>query len=279
MAVSAEEPTSRSSHAMPAVQVHLGTMTFGWSQASEKVGEKVAAEFVTAFLGAGHTTIDCARIYAGGKSEAIFGRNLKAAGNRDAVQVVTKAHPSQPDGLTPVGLRAQVEASLAAMQVDKIDMLYLHQPDKTGALTDTLATVNELLTEGVIGAFGLSNYSAVEVERCVGLCKDAGMPTPVVYQGLYNAINRRVEEELFPTLRANGMAFVAYNPLAAGLLTGKHAAEGDVMKGRFKGNKNYLDRFYKPDLFEGLALVRAACEAAEISMVRARCILSLLTVV
>ena len=251
------------------VQIHLGTMTFGWAQASSPVDEPTAASFVSAFAAAGHSTIDCARIYAGGKSEAICGRVLQAAGNRDALQIVTKAHPSQKDGLTPAGLRAQVEASLAALQVAKIDLLYLHQPDTTSALSDTLATVNELLSEGTIAAFGLSNYSAVEVERCVELCKAAGYALPVAYQGLYNAINRRVEEELLPTLRANGMAFVAYNPLAAGLLTGKHVQEGEVMKGRFKDNKNYLDRFYKPDLFEGLSLVRSACEAAEISMVRA----------
>lgn len=198
----------------------------------------------------------------------MFGRVLQASGTRDALEIVTKAHPSQKDGLTPAGLRAQVEASASALQVTKIDLLYLHQPDKTSALSDTLATVNELLTEGVIGAFGLSNYSAVEVDRCVELCRGHGYALPVAYQGLYNAINRRVEDELFPTLRKHGIAFVAYNPLAAGLLTGKHVQEGEVKKGRFKDNPNYLGRFYKPDLFEGLSLVRSACDAAELSMVR-----------
>jgi aflatoxin B1 aldehyde reductase len=198
----------------------------------------------------------------------MFGRVLQASGTRDSLEIVTKAHPSQKDGLTPAGLRAQVEASLSALQIQKIDLLYLHQPDKTSALSDTLATVNDLMTEGAIGSFGLSNYSAIEVDRCVDLCKAAGYALPAVYQGLYNAINRRVEDELLPTLRKHGMAFVAYNPLAAGLLTGKHVQEGEVMKGRFKDNPNYLNRFYKPDLFEGLSLVRSACEAAEVTMVR-----------
>ena len=77
-----------------------------------------------------------------------------------------------------------------------------------------------------------------------------------MYQGLYNPLNRRVEQELLPTLRKHNISFVAYNPLAAGLLTGKHSEGGDVPAGRFKDNPNYLDRFYKHDNFE--ALVRAA---------------------
>lgn len=197
----------------------------------------------------------------------MFGRVLQTNGTRDSLQIVTKAHPSQKDGLTPAGLRAQVEASLSALQITKIDLLYLHQPDKTSALADTLSTVNELVTEGAIGSYGLSNYSAVEVDRCVELCQASGYTLPVAYQGLYNAINRRVEEELLPTLRKHSISFVAYNPLAAGLLTGKHVQEGEVKKGRFKDNPNYLNRFYKPDLFEGLSLVRSACEEAGVSMV------------
>ena len=105
------------------------------------------------------------------------------------------------------------------------------------------------------------------MERCVELCTGHGYPLPVAYQGLYNAINRRVEDELLPTLRKHKIVFVAYNPLAAGLLTGKHVQEGEVKKGRFKDNPNYLNRFYKPDLFEGLSLVRSACEEAGVSMV------------
>ena len=209
-------------------------MTFAWSQSSKKVDEATAADFLQQFLAGGHRTVDTARIYAGGNSEKMLGAVLQKAGNRDAIELVTKAHPSQPEGLSPAGLRSQLTTSLEAMGVAKVDVLYLHQPDTNSPLTDTLECTHALMQEGLVAAFGLSNYSAVEVERCVAICKEKGYALPVVYQGLYNAINRRVEAELFPVLRANNIAFVAYNPLAAGLLTGKHAPEGDVKAGRFK---------------------------------------------
>ena len=81
------------------------------------------------------------------------------------------------------------------MGVAKVDVLYLHQPDTSSPLTDTLECTHALMKEGLVAAFGLSNYSAVEVERCVAICKEKGYALPVVYQGLYNAINRRVEDD------------------------------------------------------------------------------------
>jgi len=66
------------------------------------------------------------------------------------------------------------------------------------------------------GVLGLSNYHASEVRRAFGLCSDAAA-VPSVYQGLYNPLNRKVEDELIPALREAGCAFIAYNPLAAGM--------------------------------------------------------------
>ena len=77
-----------------------------------------------------------------------------------------------------------------------------------------------------------------------------------------------MESELLPVLRANDIAFVAYNPLAGGMLTGKHSREGEVQKGRFLKNKNYSDRFYKPDVFDALDKINAACAKADMSMIQ-----------
>lgn len=150
-----------------------------------------------------------------------------------------------------------------------VSVYYLHQPDTKNDLPESLATCNDLIKEGKIKSFGISNYSKVETERIVSICKEKGYPLPTVYQGLYNPINRRIEDELLPTLRENKIAFVAYNPLAAGMLTGKHKKDGEVLKGRFLNNKNYLDRYYKQDTFQGLDLIAAACEKAGISMISA----------
>ena len=101
------------------------------------------------------------------------------------------------------------------------------------------------------------------------ICKDESYPLPKVYQGLYNPINRRVERELLPVLRGSDIAFVAYNPLAGGMLTGKHSREdGEVRKGRFHKNKNYSERFYKPDVFDALDKINVACKKADISIIQ-----------
>jgi len=250
-------------------ELHLGNMTFDWAQASAKVDDAVATKMMDHFTAAGGVNFDTARIYAGGKSEEMAGRVMAASSSHSKYQIATKASPSQENGLTPAGIRGQVAKSLAALQTDKISVLYLHQPDKTSAVADSLVTLDELVKEGTIETIGLSNFSAVEVTRIMEICKAKGLTAPTVFQGLYNPINRRVQDELFPTLKEHGMSFVAYNPLAAGMLTGKHVKDQEVAAGRFKDNKNYLDRFYKPDTFAGLELIKAACDKHKITMTQA----------
>lgn len=86
---------------------------------------------------------------------------------------------------------------------------------------------------------------------------------------MYNALNRGVEAELLPLLRAHGCAFVAYNGLGAGLLTGRHAGVDAVAEGRFKDNGNYLPRFYTEANFAAVDVIRRACAAADLDMVDA----------
>lgn len=156
-----------------------------------------------------------ARIYAGGESENMIGRIFGGFEN-DGLVIASKAHPSEPGGLTKEGLQEQVAASLRALKVDHVDLLYLHQPDTECSLEESLEGVHLLMQQGVVGEYGLSNYSRVETERVVAICEDKGYALPAVFQGLYNALNRRVETELLPLLRQHGTRFVAFNPLAAG---------------------------------------------------------------
>lgn len=93
--------------------------------------------------------------------------------------------------------------------------------------------------------------------------------SPPKLEGLYNPLNRGVEESLLPVLRQHDCSFVAYNPLAAGLLTGKHRSPDEVIAGRFKDNPNYLPRFYTAQCFAAVEKIRKSCEEAEISMVDA----------
>ena len=148
-------------------------------------------------------------------------------------------------------------------------MFYLHQPDTEHSLLESLQFLHEMVTRGRIRQIGMSNYHASEMERAFALCEEHNLTPPTVYQGLYNPLNRIVEKELIPILRKNKSSFVAYNPLAAGLLAGKHTDPNKAMKGRFKNNQNYLPRFYTPANFAAIDIIRKACRAAGISMVDA----------
>lgn len=266
-------------------RIYLGTMTWGWSQASSKVDEAVAKEMTDRFIQFNHnhggatTYIDTALIYGDGKTERIVGSVLTDvmtmgtnSRHQNSIRIGTKAHPSQPGGLSREGIRQQLATSLAAMQVASCDEYYLHQPDPEHPLLESLICLNELIEEGTITKIGMSNYHVSEVRRVFELCNEHNLRhKPTVYQGLYNPLNRAVENDLIPLLHEHGCAFVAYNPLAAGLLSGKHTGDinAPVKAGRFKNNPNYLPRFYTKSNFEALAVIRQACDRENISMVDA----------
>jgi aflatoxin B1 aldehyde reductase len=139
--------------------------------------------------------------------------------------------------------------------LSRVDEFYIHQPDTEHDLSSTLAAAHSLVQRGLVLRIGMSNYHESEVERAMQLCMDNGWTCPSVYQGLYNPLNRRVEEGLLPILRKHNIEFVAYNALAAGLLTGKHSRShesGEVLAGRFRNNPNYLPRFYTDSNFAAL---------------------------
>jgi aflatoxin B1 aldehyde reductase len=219
-------------------------MTFGWSQTSSYVDESVALEMVQKFMdynnnesvgrsGSDPHHIDTARIYAGGKTERILGsvfRKLRAdaasaAAAADAppgtppppsMAVGTKAAPSvRPGGLSQAGIEEQFQSSMDAMGLTACEEYYLHQPDTEHPLLESLKCADSLVKDGRVSKIGMSNYHAKEVARAFQLCKEHGLTPPTVYQGLYNPLNRLVEDELLPVLRENGCSFVAYNPLVS----------------------------------------------------------------
>lgn len=247
-------------------RIYLGTMTFAWSQTSSKVDEAVARDMLK-FFSELSNRIDTARIYAGGKTEECLGKACDASADGLSFwKIGTKAHPSQPGGLSQQGICSQYDKSYELLPTVFAEY-YLHQPDPETPLQESLACLHEMSEKGLIQAIGMSNYHASEMERAFQIAPTA----PSVYQGLYNPLNRLVEEELLPMLRKNNCSFVAYNPLAAGLLSGKYDnPDGSaVPKGRFKNNQNYLPRFYTEANFEALDVLRRACNGASITLVDA----------
>jgi len=220
-------------------------------------------------LGGAH--VDTARIYAGGKTEPILGNAVLQLEDSGGVLLGSKAHPSQPGGLSSEGILGQLEASLDSLKVGAVHEYYLHQPDENVPLVESLGVMHDLVENGTIKKIGMSNYHASEMQRAFHICEERGWHKPAVYQGLYNPLNRMVEEELIPILRENSCSFIAYNPLAAGLLTGRHSIDkiNDAPVGRFKDNPNYLPRFYTKANFDAMEQIRQACDSSGLSMVSA----------
>jgi aryl-alcohol dehydrogenase-like predicted oxidoreductase len=231
----------------------LGTMTFG-----DTVDYDGAATMLDAALDAGITHIDTANGYAGGESERMLARLLRD--RRDQVTLATKAGIPHPDAgdhspLSAAGLRASVEGSLKRLGTDRVDLFYLHQPDRSASLTETLGTVSELVAEGKIGALGVSNYAAWQIAELNHTADAVGAPRPVVAQQLYNLLARRIEEEYVEFAAVTGLVTMVYNPLGGGLLTGRHSFEADPAEGRFGSSRlatMYKERYWNTAIFDAI---------------------------
>ncbi len=238
----------------------LGTMTFG-----ESVFAPDVKAILDAYFSRGGADIDTAYVYNEGQSETLLGGAL--AGSKVSYSIATKVHPRVTGRLDAEAVRAQCAASLERLQRKSVDLLYLHFPDPATPVEGPLAEVMRLYDEGKIGAFGLSNFPAWMVYEVFHLCDKHGWIRPVVYEGMYNPLTRRAEEELNACLDALSMKFYAYNPLAGGLLTGRYASfEDDPGAGRFTNRPNYRGRYWKKSYFDAIAAVRKAAGAEGIPL-------------
>jgi aflatoxin B1 aldehyde reductase len=245
-------------------RVIFGTMNFG-----RQLDEAAADRMLGLFLDLGYEEIDTAHNYADGQAEEILGRILTPE-RRSKVYLATKVNPFDGGNLRPESIAKQLEASLRRLRTDSVDLLYLHAPDLKTPIEVTLEACGRLFKEGKFRALGLSNYASWQVADSWHLCRQEGWVAPSVYQGMYNAITRDVERELFPAIRNFGIRFYAYNPLAGGLLTGRYMQISEEPKdGRFKLQRIYVERYWKKSYFEALEMIRNASAEAGLSMARA----------
>lgn len=243
----------------------LGAMEMG-----RRMDATSSSASVRAFLQRGHTEIDTAFVYANGQSETILGDLGLGLGRSGCkVKIATKAVPMFGKTLKPADVRFQLETSLKRLQCPRVDLFYLHIPDHNTPIEETLQACHQLHQEGKFVELGLSNYASWEVAEICTLCKKNGWIMPTVYQGMYNAITRQMETELLPCLRHFGLRFYAFNPLAGGLLTGRYKYqdkdEKNPPESRFFGNpfsQIYMDRYWKEEHFNGIALVEKALKTA-----------------
>lgn len=219
-------------------RVCLGTMTFGF-----QIDEATSIRIMDTAADAGVTFIDTADVYplGGGLSrvgctEEIVGRWLK--GKRDRFVLATKAvgemGPSPWDrGASRKHLLDAIDASLKRLDTDYVDLYQLHSDDLDTPLDETLEALDVIVRSGRARYVGVSNFLAYRLARALGRADALRTTRFVSVQPRYNLLFRQIERELLPLAQEEGLAVMPYNPLAGGLLTGKHRRETPPPEGRF----------------------------------------------
>lgn len=246
------------------IKLILGTMNFG-----PQVNKEESLKMIQYFISKGNNELDSAFVYNNGDTEKIIG-SLITQLPKNNFHISTKIHPRISGKLDGDAVYYQFFESTKRLKSDKVDILYFHFPDAVTPVEDALKTVNTLYEEGKIKGFGLSNFPAWMVVDIWHKCKSNGWICPSVYQGRYNALSRNVEPELFPALRQLNMCFYAYNPLAGGMLTGKHLNyEEQPLQGRFARLQSYRKRYWKKSYFDAINMVSTICREYGIEPVEA----------
>ena len=156
------------------------------------------------FRSHGHTNLDTSSMYP--FSEDRLGK----AGAPGKFTIHTKVLSGFPGAHQASKVQESIEKSLHDLQTSTVETMFLHVPDRETPFEETAKAMNEAFQQGKFKHFGLSNYTAQEVQEFVDICKENGYVRPSVYQGHYNALARKGEKELFPVLRKNNIAFFGF---------------------------------------------------------------------
>lgn len=201
----------------------LGTMTWG-----RDTDEHEAADQCRAYLDAGGNFIDTANTYGDGDSERVIGGLVGTLVNRDELIIATKSGLNFQDGQRNIdasrhSLISELDKSLARLGSDFVDIWQIHAWDSTTPLDETLAALDYAYTTGRARYVGVSNYAGWQLARAATKQQSNSMKAPITsIQAEYSLLNRDVEIELLDSAEECGVGFLAWAPLARGVLTGKY---------------------------------------------------------
>jgi aryl-alcohol dehydrogenase-like predicted oxidoreductase len=241
-------------------RICLGTMTFG-----SQTDEAAAARMIDICSDSGINFLDTANVYNKGASEEMLGRILRNR-RRDFILAskVRNKMGDAPDqiGLSRPAILRAIDESLRRLQTDYLDLYYLHLPDSSVPIEESLDTMNDLLKQGKVRYLATSNYSAWQMTEMFWMADRKKYQAPWVAQPMYNLIARGIEQEYLPMCKRFGVPNIVYNPLAGGLLTGKHKSDAPIPGTRFDKNKMYMNRYWHPQDFEAVEQLRAIADKA-----------------
>jgi aryl-alcohol dehydrogenase (NADP+) len=252
-------------------RICLGTMTFGL-----QVEEDASRAILDKAAEAGVTFLDTADVYplggdltTAGRTEEIVGRWLR--GKRSDFVVATKCFGPMGRNRWDMGnsrrhIMDAIDASLRRLQTDFVDLYQLHFDDSGVPLDETLGALDDLVRTGKVRYVGCSNFLAYRLARALGRSDALGLARFVSVQPRYNLLFREFERELFPLCLEEGIGVIPYNPIAGGMLSGKHDRTKAPEEGtRFTlGNaaRTYQDRYWHENVFDTVdELVKIADDA------------------
>jgi aryl-alcohol dehydrogenase-like predicted oxidoreductase len=207
----------------------LGCNVFGMS-----IDQRQAKAVVNAAIESGINLFDTAASYSAGASEEMLGEAIR--GRRDQVVIATKfadtlrGLPEIPPG-RPDQVKAALDASLARLGVDFVDVFYYHMPDGVTPIEETLGAMQDLVEAGKARALGCSNFLAAQLTEADELADGSGRARFAAVQNQYGLLERDAERDVLPLARELEIAFIPYMPLANGLLTGKYRRGQDPPDG------------------------------------------------
>ncbi len=217
---------------LSASRVGLGCNNFGG-----RVDLEGTRAVVDAALDVGVTFLDTAEVYGdGGGSERFLGEVLE--GRRDQVVLATKFGWGREHGDgSAANVRSAIDGSLERLGTDHVDLYYLHKPDPSTPIAETLGALDELVRAGKVRALGCSNFSAEQLAEADAAASENGTARFTVLQNHYSLLERGDDADVLPLCRELGVSYIPYFPLASGLLTGKYrrgeaAPEGTRLAGR-----------------------------------------------
>ncbi|MFC6299506.1 aldo/keto reductase [Pseudomonas sp. CCM 7893] len=202
----------------------LGSMMFG-----EQTNTEDSLRIIDKAWDQGINFIDTADVYTGGRSEEIVGEAI--ARHRQDWVLASKVGIGPLDGLpNRNGLSRKrmftaLEDSLRRLDTDYLDIYYLHREDHNTPLEVTVSAIGDLIRQGKIRYWGLSNYRGWRIAEVIRVAERLGVDRPVISQPLYNIVNRQAEVEQITAAAAYGLGVVPYSPLARGVLSGKYAPD------------------------------------------------------
>jgi len=239
--------------------VALGT----WLNFGRYLDDDEARALVFRAFDLGINFIDTADVYEQGKAESQLGLLLAGVPRKDYV-LATKVYFPTGEGPNDRGLSRKhvfetVHASLARLRTDYVDLFQCHRHDDETPIEETVRAFADLIAQGKLHYWGVSLWSAPQIEEAVRVARDLGAPPPVSEQPPYSLMNREIEAEVVPACRRHGLGILPFSPLAQGVLSGKYAGgarppgsrAGDPKRNEWM--KRYLDAEERVARFVALA--------------------------